>query len=103
METNNNSQFATQNNTQPITLQQPKRNGMGIAGFVLSMTGLILAWVPILGWLLMIPAFILSIIGCKENPRTMAVIGVIISGIILLIKLGMKATFWEGLMALATL
>ena len=90
---------------QTIIIQQQtgNRNGLGVAGFIMSITGLVLCWVPILSWLLLVPAFLLSFIGQFRKPRTMAVIGTIISGLIIFIKLLLKASFWGGLMSLSML
>ena len=65
METINNTPATDQNNGQTIIIKQevPQKNGVGIAGFVMSITGLILCWVPIIKWLLLVPAFLLSFIG----------------------------------------
>ena len=41
-------------NRQTIIIQQQPApsNGLGIAGFVLSLVALFLGWVPVVGWLL---------------------------------------------------
>lgn len=41
-------------NPQPtiIVNQITKTNGMAVAGFVLALLGLLLCWVPVLGWIL---------------------------------------------------
>lgn len=96
-----------QNNTpqpQTIVIQQAdNKNGLGLAGFIMSITGIFLCWIPILSWLILIPSFLLSFIGQFRKPRTLAIIGAIISGLIIFIKFLLKACFWGGLMSLSML
>ena len=70
-----------------INQEGPKKNGMGTAGFVLALLGLILCWVPVLGWILWLLGLIFSIIGVFRQPRGLAIAGLVISclGLILLI------------------
>ena len=90
--------------TQTIIIQQPgNKNGIGLAGFIMSITGLFLCWVPVLSWLLLIPSFLLSFIGQFRKPRTLAIFGAIVSGLIIFIKLLLKVGFWGGLMSLSML
>ena len=57
--------------TQTFIIQQPgNKNGIGLAGFIMAITGLFLCWVPVLSWLLLIPSFLLSFIGQFRKPRT---------------------------------
>ncbi len=99
METINNSPATDQNNGQTIIIKQevPQKNGVGIAGFVMSITGLILCWVPIIKWLLLVPAFLLSFIGMFKKPRTLAVIGTIISALVILVIVIIKAAFFSAI------
>ena len=81
---NNNAQGG-----QTIIINQdaPKKNGIGTAGFVLALLGLILCWVPVLDWILWLLGLIFSIIGVFRRPRGLAIAGLVISclGLILLI------------------
>lgn len=93
-------------NPQPQTIiiqQTGNKNGLGLTGFIMSITGLFLCWVPVLSWLLLIPSFLLSFIGQFRKPRTLAIIGAVLSGLIIFIKLLLKASFWGGLMSLSML
>lgn len=56
-----------------------KTNGLGVAGFVLALLGLILCWVPILSWLIWLLGFLFSLIGIFKRPRGLAAAGLIIS------------------------
>lgn len=102
METNNNTQITDQNSGQTIIIKQEvsQKNVIGIAGFVMSITGLILCWVPIIKWLLLVPAFLLSFIGMFKKPRTLAIIGTIISALVIIIIMMIKASFVNALMSL---
>lgn len=56
-----------------------KTNGLGVAGFVLSLLCLILCWVPALSVILWILGFILSLIGVFTKPRGLAVTGLVLT------------------------
>lgn len=77
---------------QTIIINQPaekKSNGIGTAGFVLALLGLIFSWVPVLGWILWVLGLIFSLIGVFRTPRGLSITGLVISflGLILLIVL----------------
>ena len=61
-----------------------RRNGVAVAGFVLSLLGLIFCWFPILNFFLVVPGLILSFIGVFREPRGKAVAGLILSAIAIL-------------------
>ncbi|PKO95721.1 MAG: hypothetical protein CVU12_08650 [Bacteroidetes bacterium HGW-Bacteroidetes-7] len=86
---NNDSQnYQTQpGQTFIINQQVNEKNGVGTAGFVLAIFGVILGWVPVIGWILWLLGLILSIVGVTRNPKGLAIAGLVISliGIILLI------------------
>ena len=73
-----------QTNPQTIIIQK-KGNGLGTAGFVLSLIAFILCWVPILGFILWRLGAILSVIGVFKAPRGLAIAGCIISGILIIL------------------
>lgn len=52
---------------------------MGTAGFVLSIVGLFLRWIPFVGWLIWLLGAVFSFIGLFKTPRGLAIAGVIIS------------------------
>ena len=69
---------------QPVQqfVQQPvrrKSNGIGTAGFVLALVGLVLCWLPIVDVILWFLAFIFTIIGMFKRPRGLSIAGFIIS------------------------
>lgn len=71
-----------------INQQTPSRsNGLGVAGFVLSLIAVFFGWVPFLGWVLWLLGLILSICGVFKTPKGLAIAGLVISliGLILLI------------------
>lgn len=63
----------------------PQKNGMGTAGFVLALLGLIFCWVPVLDWILWILGLIFSIIGVCRKPKGLAIAGLIISCLYLIL------------------
>lgn len=71
--------------------QRYKSNGLGTAGFITSLLGLLLSWVPILGWILWLVGALLSLIDVFKSPRGLAITGLILS----LITLGIGMLFIE--------
>lgn len=71
--------------------QRYKSNGLGTAGFITSLLGLLLSWVPALGWILWLVGALLSLIGVFKSPRGLAITGIILS----LITLGIGMLFVE--------
>jgi hypothetical protein len=71
-----------------------KKNGAGLAGFILALVGLVfcwLTWVPIFGWIIMAAlaaGFILSLMGVFKKPKGLALVGLILSAI------GIFVTLW---------
>ena len=59
--------------------QRYKSNGLGTAGFITSLLGLLLSWVPVLGWILWLVGALLSLIGVFKSPRGLAITGIILS------------------------
>jgi len=83
-----------------VNQQEKKSNGVGTAGFVLSLIAIVLGWIPILGWIIWALGLILSFVGVFKSPKGMAIAGLVISliGIILLLTvfgalLGAAAAF----------
>ena len=71
--------------------QRYKSNGLGTAGFISSLLGLLLSWVPVLGWILWLVGALLSLIGVFKSPKGLAITGLILS----LITLGIGMLFIE--------
>ena len=77
---------AQKESQQTVIIQQGSQsNGVGTAGFVLSLLSLIFSWVPGIGWFVWFLGFLLSFIGMFKSPRGLAVTGFLISIIDLLI------------------
>ena len=64
-----------------------KKNGIGTAGFILALIGLILFFVPVLDYILWFLGLLFSFIGVFKKPRGLSIAGLIISciGIIIII------------------
>lgn len=67
-----------QNQPQVVVVEK-KGNGIGVAGFVLALLGLIFCWVPILDWILWLLGLIFSIIGMFRPKKGLAIAGLVIS------------------------
>jgi hypothetical protein len=61
--------------------QETSSNGIGLAGFIVSLVGLFLGWVPLVGWIIVIVGAILSAVGLTKQPKTFAIVGIILSGL----------------------
>lgn len=95
-------QYAQQPPQQQYYVEEPRKtNGLGIAGFILSLLGILLGWIPLLGWLIWLLGLIFSFIGVFRVPRGLAIAGLILSLlgllIIVLITGGFIAGVKEGL------
>lgn len=88
METNVENGSGTPNPQNVVVnnyVESSQKNGMGTAGFVLALLGLILCWVPVLDWILWILGLVLSIIGVCRKPRGLAIAGLAISCLFLIL------------------
>ncbi len=77
---------------QPIYVNVPQKNNLGLAGFILSIIAIVLCWIPFLGQILWLLGVVFSAIGIFKNPRGFAIAGLVISFIgfiILIILLGL--------------
>ena len=74
---------------------EKKKNGLGVAGFVLALLGLIFCWVPILDWILWLLGLIFSFIGVFKKPKGLAITGLIISAVVLIALIVAGAYFAE--------
>ena len=85
METNNSA--SQQPNQQQVIINNyvKQGNGLGTAGFVLALLGVLLFWVPGLDWLLWVLGLIFSFIGVFKAPRGLAIAGLVLSFIDLII------------------
>jgi len=69
---------------QPGSSGQPvPPNGLGIAGFVTGLVGLLLCWVPFLGLILAACGIVMSAIAMSQAKRTGASNGLAIAGLVL--------------------
>jgi len=73
----------TEQPTQPV---EKAKNGLGMAGFIVSLIGLILFWIPVLGYLILLTGFILSTVGLimgivKKRKLGLAITGLVLSGV----------------------
>ena len=60
------------------------KNGLGLAGFIVALVGLVFCWIPFLGQILLSVGGTLALIGLilgivKKKKLTLAIIGLVIS------------------------
>jgi hypothetical protein len=56
-----------------------KSNGIGTAGFVLSLVALFLGWIPFFGFIMWLLGLIFSAVGIFRKPNGLAIAGFVIS------------------------
>lgn len=59
--------------------EENKSSAMGITGFILSLFGLFLGWLPIFGILIWLSGFVLSMIGYHKSHKGFSIAGIAIS------------------------
>lgn len=60
-------------------IKERESNGIGTAGFILSIITLILGWIPIFGWIIWLLGLIFSFAGLFRRPRGLAIAGFVVS------------------------
>lgn len=85
-----------------IERETPKTNGIGTAGFIMSLIAVFLGWIPVLGWILWLLGLVFSFVGLFKSPRGFAVAGFIISlvGLMFLLVIFAWITEMAGLSGL---
>ena len=78
-----------------------KTNGIGTAGFVLSLIAIFLGWVPVLGWILWLLGLIFSIVGIFKEPKGFAIAGLVLSLIGIIFLLTVFGAIMAGAAALS--
>jgi hypothetical protein len=75
------TQSPYQNYNQPMYNQPPiqEKNGIGLAGFIISIIAFFLGWIPVFGWILWLLGLIFSTVGIFKKPKGFAIAGLIIS------------------------
>ena len=56
---------------QTIIIRQEEKstNGIGTAGFVMSLIAIFLGWIPVIGWIIWILGLVLSFVGIFKKPK----------------------------------
>jgi hypothetical protein len=70
---------------QPVFVQAPAQpgNGLGVAGFVTGLLGLLFCWVPVLGIILALLGVIMGGVGIPQGKKKGAPTGLSIAGLVL--------------------
>ena len=85
---------------QQIYYQRPRTNGMGVAGFVLAVCGIVFCWIPFVNILLWILGLVFSFIGLFKAPRGLAIAGMILSFIEIIIAVIAMIIFGAALLSM---
>ncbi|MDY3858458.1 MAG: hypothetical protein ACI30D_01360 [Muribaculaceae bacterium] len=79
--------------SQENTAYAPRRsNGLGVAGFILALCGLVFCWVPVLNLILWFLGLLFSFIGVFRAPRGLAIAGLVISLVIIIVAIFVGAS-----------
>lgn len=83
------SQQPQQANQTTVIVNERKSNGIGTAGFVFALLGIILSWVPVVDFVIWFLGLLFSFIGLFKAPRGLAITGFLLSiiGIIIIIAI----------------
>lgn len=76
------------------------RNGLGTAGFVISLISAIFCWVPGVNFFVWLVGLILSLVGVFRKPRGLAITGLVISCIdiiVIVVVIGAIGSFLSSL------
>jgi hypothetical protein len=87
MEKNNGNSINQTGQTIIVNQTDKKSNGIGTAGFVLSVIAIFFGWIPVLGQVIWLLGLIFSFAGIFKSPKGLSIAGLAISivGFLLLI------------------
>ncbi|AMD84103.1 hypothetical protein SAMN05444369_10865 [Capnocytophaga haemolytica] len=80
----------TQNQNQPIYVVKAQSNGIGTAGFVISLVNVLLGFIPFINFLCFVLwplGLVFSIVGLFKQPKGLAIAGLVISLFFIIIGL----------------
>ena len=72
-------------NTTTVVVEGGHSNGMGTAGFIIALLGLVFCWIPVVDIILWFLGLIFSVIGLFKAPRGLAITGCVLSLILILV------------------
>lgn len=78
-----------QANQTTVVVNEHKSNGIGTAGFVFALLGILLSWIPVVDFVIWFLGLLFSFIGLFKSPRGLAITGFLLSiiGIIIIIAI----------------
>lgn len=74
----------TSNSTTTVVVEGNRSNGLGTAGFIIALLGLVFCWVPFVDFILWFLGFLFSFIGMFKSPRGLAIAGFILSFVVII-------------------
>lgn len=82
----------------PVAPRVRSKNGMGTAGFVLSLLALVLCWIPVVDVILFLLGLAFSIVGVslKNRKKGLAIAGLVISVVVLITLFVVMAALGEA-------
>lgn len=64
-------------------MSEEKKNGIGVAGFVLALIAIFTSWIPIVGWIIWLLGLIFSAVGIAKAKKVKKGMGLSITGLVL--------------------
>ena len=81
----------TSNSTTTVVVEGNRSNGLGTAGFIIALLGLVFCWVPFVDFILWFLGFLFSFIGMFKSPRGLAIAGFILSFVVIIAIISVKS------------
>lgn len=64
-------------------INSEQSNGIGVAGFILSILALFLGWIPFIGWVMWVLGLIFSAIGISKAKKIKKGMGLSVAGLVI--------------------
>ena len=88
------------NSTTTVVVEGGRSNGLGTAGFIIALLGLVFCWVPFVDFILWFLGLIFSFIGMFKSPRGLAIAGFILSFVVIIAIISIMGSLAAALSSL---
>ena len=88
------------NNTTTVVVEGGRSNGLGTAGFIIALLGLVFCWVPFVDFILWFLGLIFSFIGMFKSPRGLAIAGFVLSFVVIILIISIMGSLTAALSSL---
>lgn len=91
---------STSNSTTTVVVEGSRSNGLGTAGFIIALLGLVFCWVPFVDFILWFLGLLFSFIGMFKSPRGLAIAGFILSFVVIIAIISIMGSLAAALSSL---